>query len=119
MRTRMLSSSILTEPRKVRFETTPRFDADYARLPQEHRRAFRALIPAFSAACDAYVASPGISAWPARLRVRRMVSAPRIWEMTWSFAGPDGRATFEFVEDGDGKRLRWRRIGTHRVFDSP
>lgn len=103
----------------MRFETTPRFDADFSRLPDDHRRVFRRLVPAFSAACDAYVVSSGAQAWPARLRVRRLASAPRIWEMTWSFAGPDGRATFEFVEDDAGPRVRWRRIGTHRVFDAP
>lgn len=103
----------------MRFETTPRFDADYRRLPVEHRAIFRELIPSFSAACDGYAADPGSFAWPGRLRVRRMISAPRVWEMTWSFAGPDGRATFEFVEQGGATCVRWRRIGTHRVYDDP
>jgi hypothetical protein len=39
--------------------------------------------------------------------------------MTWSFAGPDGRATFESVTVDDELRCRWRRIGDHPVFDSP
>jgi len=39
--------------------------------------------------------------------------------MTWSFAGPDGRATFEFVKI-DGKiAIRWRRIGGREVFSRP
>lgn len=103
----------------MRFETTPRFDADYASLPIEHRQVFRALVPAFSAACDGYVRDPGGFRWPARLRVRRLVGAPRVWELTWSFASPDGRATFEFVTDAAGALVRWRRIGTHRVFADP
>ena len=103
----------------MRFETGPRFNSDYAALPVEHRRLFRDLVPAFSAACDGYAADPGGFRWPARLRVRRLVGAPRVWELTWSFASPDGRATFEFVTDGGGLLVRWRRIGTHRVFTEP
>jgi hypothetical protein len=37
--------------------------------------------------------------------------------MTWSFAGPDGRATFEWVVRDGEARIRWRRIGGHAVFD--
>jgi hypothetical protein len=40
-------------------------------------------------------------------------------EMTWSFAGPDGRATFELITiDGD-LRCRWRRVGDHADFKRP
>ena len=39
--------------------------------------------------------------------------------MTWSFASPDGRATFELrTVDGELQCL-WRRIGDHRVFRAP
>ena len=103
----------------MKSETTPRFDNDYRALPIEHRRLFRAVIPAFSAACDGYVADQGGFVWPGSLRARRMVGAPRVWEMTWTYASPDGRATFEFVDDADGGRVRWRRIGSHRVFQDP
>jgi hypothetical protein len=103
----------------VRFVTTARFDGDYRRLPPEHRRLFRDQMPAFSAACDAYVAGPGGFRWPHALRVRRLVSAPGIWELTWSFSGPDGRATFDFVPLGSDRLVRWRRIGDHRVFGEP
>lgn len=101
----------------MRFETTPRFDRDWRRLPQEHRVAFRAVVQDFSAACDAYVTSAGAQAWPAGLRVRPLISAPGIWEMTWWFAGPNGRATIAFVRDEHGALVRWRRIGDHRVFE--
>jgi len=40
-------------------------------------------------------------------------------EMTWSFAGPDGRATFELVEVDGEPAIRWRRIGDHRIFEEP
>jgi hypothetical protein len=39
--------------------------------------------------------------------------------MTWSFSGPDGRATFEFVRIQDTLGVRWRRIGSHAIFKEP
>jgi hypothetical protein len=42
-----------------------------------------------------------------------------IWEMTWSFASPDGRATFEFVRRDGELICRWRRVGDHSVFKHP
>jgi hypothetical protein len=45
--------------------------------------------------------------------------APGILEMTWSFASPDGRATFELVTVAGELRCRWRRVGDHDVFKSP
>jgi len=48
-----------------------------------------------------------------------MTSAPRIWEMTWSFSSPDGRATFEFIDRDGEPSVLWRRIGTHKIFDGP
>src|ERR1700737_2000670 len=49
---------------------------------------------------------------------------PGIFEMTWSFSGPDGRATWErtTVLDGEGgawPAVRWRRLGNHRIFRQP
>jgi hypothetical protein len=82
-------------------------------------RAFRELVHEFSAACDAYVADPGGGHCPARLRTHPMRSAPGIWEMTRSFASPDGRATFAFVAVDDETRVRWRCIGDHRVYREP
>lgn len=103
----------------MRWQTTPQFERDLTRLPPEHRTAFRESIAAFSRACDAYLSSSGAAPWPASLRVKPMRSAPGIWEMTWSFSGPDGRATFEFASDERGPLVRWRRIGTHGIFDRP
>ncbi|MGQ0775445.1 MAG: hypothetical protein ACT4NY_13640 [Pseudonocardiales bacterium] len=39
------------------------------------------------------------------------MSAPRIWELTWSFSGPDGRATFESIEIDGTSGIRRRQIG--------
>lgn len=103
----------------MKYETTPAFDADYRRLNAEHRGAFRDVLKTkFVPACDALVANPA-AVWPKSLRVRAVQGAPGVLEMTWSFASPDGRATFELVTvDGD-LRCRWRRVGDHDVFKSP
>jgi len=103
----------------VKFETTPRFDKDFKALPQEHQKAFFDLMPDFNAACDGYAATNDGFVWAKRLWVSKMISTRGVWEMTWSFASPDGRATFEFVNTPDGIRLRWRRIGDHGVFPEP
>jgi hypothetical protein len=103
----------------VRYQTTPRWDADWKSLKPEHKRQFRKVLPDFIAACDTYAAASGACTWPAALRVKPMRSASGIWELTWSFASPDGRATFEFVTDDDGLLVRWRRIGDHSIYRKP
>lgn len=103
----------------MQFETTPAFDADYRHLTREHAETFKRVVrEKFAPACDAYARSPN-RAWPASLRVKPVQGAPGVLEMTWSFASPDGRATFELVTvDGD-LRCRWRRVGDHDVFKKP
>lgn len=96
-----------------------KFDADWKKLPKEHQTMFRKIIPLFNAACDEYIQSRGNYQWPAKLRVASMTNAPGIWEMTWSFSSPDGRATFEFSISEDGSTLIWRRIGNHSIYDNP
>lgn len=102
----------------MKWQTTAQFDADWASLPREHRRIFIDRIPAFSRACDAFLEDP-TTQWPRALRVSRMNSAPGVWEMTWSFAGPDGRATFSFVTVGGEVHVLWRRVGTHGIYTDP
>lgn len=103
----------------MKFEITPSFTADVKRLKREHLDEFRRVVrEKFVPACDAFAADPAVG-WPASLRVKAMRSAPGIMEMTWSFASPDGRATFEFVTVDDEPRVRWRRVGDHRVFTAP
>lgn len=103
----------------MKFETTPAFDADYRRLKSEHQATFRQVVrDKFIPACDA-LASPPATSWPRSLRVKAVQGAPGVLEMTWSFASPDGRATFEFVTVNDELRLRWRRVGDRVVFKRP
>jgi hypothetical protein len=103
----------------MKFERTTQFDSDFTSLPREHQKQFRLTVAEFHAACEKYVSTHGSSPWPKRLRVRKMTSADRIWEMTWSFASPDGRATFEFVKREDEMRVLWRRIGNHSIYRNP
>lgn len=42
-----------------------------------------------------------------------------MWEMTWSLAGPDGRATFEWVEIEGEPGIRWRRVGGYAILGGP
>jgi hypothetical protein len=102
----------------VKFETTPAFDNDYRRLKPEHAAEFRRVVrEKFVPACDAFATDPA-APWPAYLRVKP-VRAAGVLEMTWSFASPDGRATFEFVTVEGELRLRWRRVGDHNVSKDP
>ncbi|WP_159620917.1 hypothetical protein [Ruania rhizosphaerae] len=103
----------------MKFETTPAFDSDYRRLKREHAQTFKRVVrEKFAPACDAHVEDPS-APWPAGLRVKSVQSAPGVLEMTWSFASPDGRATFELVTVGGELRCRWRRVGDHDVFKQP
>ena len=102
----------------MKFEVLDSFRADYARLSEAEKKRFRKTLPVFVAACDRYAANPSVS-WPASLRVKDVEGAPGIFEMTWSFAGPDGRATFEWTAIGGVLGLRWRRIGGHRILKEP
>lgn len=103
----------------MKFETTPAFDADYRRLKSEHAAEFRRVLrEKFIPACDLYSTDPHAT-WPASLRVKSVRGAGGVLEMTWSFASPDGRATFEFIVIQGEPRVRWRRVGDHGVFRNP
>lgn len=100
----------------MKFETTPAFDSDYRGLAPQHAAAFRKIVrEKFAPACEAYAKDPA-TPWPASLRVKSVRGATGVLEMTWSFASPDGRATFELRTVDGELRCRWRRIGDHDVF---
>ncbi|MDN5857797.1 MAG: hypothetical protein L0H84_04170 [Pseudonocardia sp.] len=103
----------------MKFETTPAFDSDVRRLKREHLATFkRVVVERFAPACEAHAADPA-TPWPAALRVRSVQGADGVLEMTWSFAGPDGSATFELVTVDSELRCRWRLVGDHEVFKKP
>jgi hypothetical protein len=102
----------------VKYVVLDSFRADYKRLLHGERAMFKAALGAFVAACDRYAADASV-AWSASLRVKDVENAPGILEMTWSFSGPDGRATFEWTQIDGHLGLRWRRIGSHEIFKKP
>jgi hypothetical protein len=98
----------------VRFERTELFRADYRRLSEDERGKFHLALRDFNSGCERFIEGKDLSSWPANLRVK-LLNAPGIFEMTWSFSGPDGRATWEWatVVDEGGHRwpaVRWRRL---------
>jgi hypothetical protein len=108
----------------VRFELAEPFKDDYRRLSAEEREMFRVAAQAFNVASDRWVEAKGPASWPGDLRVKTVANAPGIFEMTWSYTGPDGRATWEWatVMGKDGcscPAVRWRRLGYQGVFREP
>ena len=103
----------------MRWETTPAFDADLRRLAPDELKRFRQVVrDEFVPAAERRGADP-TARWPKKLRVRAVAGARGIWELTWSFAGPDGRATFEWIVIEDDPAIRWRRVGGHEIFREP
>lgn len=102
----------------MKFEVTDSFRADRKRLSKSEQRLVAEALQTFVAACDRFAVDPTV-AWPASLRVKGVEGAPGIMEMTWNFAGPDGRATFEWIQIDGELAVRWRRIGNHTIFTKP
>jgi hypothetical protein len=101
----------------VRSKTTPAFDSDSSSLMENEKQLFRASVKVFNNACDRFVESGASFRRPASLREKKVQGAAGVWEMTWSFAGPEGRATWQWdtVEDASGTRpaVLWRRVRGH------
>ncbi len=98
----------------MKFEVTASFKGDWDRLSESERQLFRDLLPAFNEACDR-IAADAAATFPASLRVKAVDGAPGILELTWSFSGPDGRATFEWISIDGARGVRWRRIGGQAI----
>jgi len=86
------------------------------------KRDWRDLSPtdkrAFLAALKLFMTDLKVGKFRKGLRVKKIVGAKGIFEMTWA---DDGRATFQFgrpVKRGE-KHVIWRRIGSHVVFREP
>ena len=107
----------------MRFERTASFKTDYRRLSPREQELFKQAVRLFSDGCDKFVDTGDLAAWPSSLRVKAVVGAHGIFEMAWNFAGPDGRATWEWctvvVEGRNYRAVRWRRIGSYAIFADP
>lgn len=102
----------------MKFEFTDRFRSDRERLSDSDRRLVVKALQAFVPACDRDALDPS-TPWPSSLRVKDVEGAPGVREMTWSFSGPDGRATFEWIQIEGSLAVRWRRIGNHEILKNP
>lgn len=103
----------------MKYKRLPQFDADYSRLSSQERSKFKDALRTFIEACREYEANPSSYSWPAALRFERLTSTKRVCAITWSFSGPDGRATFHF-ETVDGEMfIVWRRVGRHSIYQKP
>jgi hypothetical protein len=104
----------------MKWGQTDRFKGDVRRLSDDEKKLFADVIKkTFVPAAEKIAVANGVGKWPTGLRVKRVQAAPGVWEMTWSFSGPDGRATFEWrVFDGEPGIL-WRRVGHHDIFKRP
>ncbi|MFD7157271.1 hypothetical protein ACFV9C_21920 [Kribbella sp. NPDC059898] len=102
----------------MKYRTASTFDRDLARLPGDHRQMFLKILGEHFLPAIAAGSFTGAPPWPKRLRVHQLAGG--IYSITWSFTGPDGRATFHLDRTDDGETiLVWRRIGTHDVYDRP
>jgi hypothetical protein len=81
----------------VKFELTPAFEGDWAPLSRDERATLERVVR----------------------EAKAVEGAPGVWELTSSFAGLDGRATFEWIEIDDAPGGRWRRIGGHAIYGAP
>ena len=102
----------------MKHDELPSFARDWGRLSPGEQAMFLAVLPDFVLACERFAHDP-TTPWPRSLRVKRVHGAPRVWEMTWDFTGPDGRATFEWIAIAGELALRWRRVGRHEIFGRP
>jgi hypothetical protein len=102
----------------MKYRVLPRFRADYQKLSPEERLVFKKALARFIAAARDYEGNPEHYVWPKSLRVERLTGSG-IMAMTWSFSGPDGRATFEFVTFENEQIVVWRRVGRHSIYREP
>ena len=103
----------------MKYQTTPAFRADVRRLSEVERERFKKVVrEQYVPAAERRAVNPA-APWPKKLRVKSVRSAPGIWEMTWSYSGPDGRATFEWTSVGGQPAVLWRRVGGHEIFGDP
>lgn len=99
----------------MKYDAAASFHADFRRLSGQEKSLFREAVRQLNRAYETRGADR-IPHWPAALRIKSIQGRPEVWEMTWSFSGPDGRATFEFASIDGELAIRWLRIGDHSIF---
>lgn len=104
----------------MKFRQLDSFKRDVKKLPPEQRDIMKAGMRPFIQACNE---AENEGHWPPRFRaesrVKDVKGAPGIWEMTWHFKRPDGRATFQWGKVDGATAVVWRRCGGHNIFKQP
>lgn len=102
----------------MKYERSERCKADFQGLSDSEKALFWKAVPSIN---EAYTnrGNLALPRWPRKLRIKDLEGYSGLFEMTWSFSGPDGRATFEYVTVQGEPAIKWRRIGTHRIFEDP
>ncbi|WP_282857498.1 hypothetical protein [Pseudoclavibacter helvolus] len=103
----------------MKFKKLPQFERDYNKLTPEERAKFKEMLAVFIPACDRYALDVSGYTWPASLRFEKLTSTKSVLAITWSFSGPDGRATFQFDTVDGELMVVWRRVGRHSIYKSP
>jgi hypothetical protein len=102
------------------FERSSLFVADWKSLTDDEQAAVRSVLPAVRTAADDVAAhSFDHRRWPKSLRIHDIENAPGVWSVTFNFAAPDLRATFDWSPTREQPTVRWRRIGNHGVYRRP
>ena len=93
------------------YEYSSRFWREYLRLTPRKRAAFLAAVRKL-------VHDLRTGDLRAGLRVKSVSGHHDVYELTWA---DDGRATFSYGESvrPGHVHVKWRRIGTHAIFDEP
>lgn len=94
------------------YELLPGFAREFARLPREQQRAFRAAVAKL-------VRALGDAGDPPRsLRIKRVQGTTDVWELSYS---GDGRATFRYRPErrAGETHVIWLRVGGHDILSRP
>ena len=102
----------------MKYDRTQSFKNDYKGLTLAERELFLKAVRDINKVAGVH-RGPGMPAWPAHLRMKGVQGSSGIYEMTRSFAGPDGRATFEILNAEGDPVMLWRRVGGHAIFRKP
>lgn len=94
------------------FSSPPQFKRDFGKLSPRDQSRFQSVVR------EQFVPDLRLGLFRPGLRVKGVQGAPGVFEMTWA---PDGRATWQYGEErrpGE-PHVVWRRVGTHKIFNSP
>jgi hypothetical protein len=103
----------------VKYRTTPLFERDYKKLSTSDKAKFQKALKVFIETCKVLEYDPVAHSWPGSLRFEKLKGAQGVCAITWSFSGPDGRATFHFETEHHETVVIGRRVCLHTIYKNP